>query len=106
MSARIHGEGVQDQHAQLRALYQSLLQNQEHFDEFKQLLAGYPTVAAEEEPDGARAVREVLNARIRTWVGDEGFHGLSAKQVLLWRAIVVDERFNVALSPWKESNLY
>ena len=32
--------------------------------------------------------------------------GLSAAQTLQWRAIVVEERFNVTLSPWKESNVY
>jgi hypothetical protein len=46
-----------------------------------------------------------LNARIRDWVGDK-FVGLSATQMLQWRAIVVEERFNVSLSPWKESNNY
>ena len=30
-----------DPHVQLRALYLSLLQNQEHFDEFKHLLSLY-----------------------------------------------------------------
>ena len=39
------------------------------------------------------------------WVGDR-FGGLSATQMLQWRAIVVEERFNVSLSPWKESNNY
>jgi hypothetical protein len=34
------------------------------------------------------------------------FQGLSAAQVLQWRAIVVEERLNVSLSPWKESNVY
>jgi hypothetical protein len=34
------------------------------------------------------------------------FDGLSATQVVLWRSIVVEERINVALSPWKESNFY
>ena len=31
---------------------------------------------------------------------------LSVAQVLQWRAIVVDERLNVSISPWKESNVY
>ena len=43
--------------------------------------------------------------RIREWVGGT-FDGLSIIQMLQWRAIVVDERLNVALSPWKESNIY
>src|SRR6478735_6430298 len=96
-----------DPHAQLRALYLSLLTRQEHFDEFKQLLALYE-VSAERldmEPAEAADVRERLNARIRQWIGGR-FDGLSAAQVLQWRAIVVEERFNVALSPWKESNVY
>jgi hypothetical protein len=96
-----------DPHAQLRALYLSLLTHQEHFDEFKQLLALYE-VAPEImtcEPDGACQVRGRLNDRIREWVGG-GFAGLSAAQVQQWRTIVVDERFNISLSPWKESNLY
>jgi hypothetical protein len=96
-----------DPHAQLRALYLSLLTHQEHFDEFKQLLALYevtPEVMTC-EPDGAGQVRDRLNDRIRAWIGG-GFDGLSAAQVLQWRAIVVEERLNVSLSPWKESNMY
>jgi hypothetical protein len=96
-----------DPHAQLRALYLSLLTHQEHFDEFKQLLALYefaPEVM-EEEPAAASAVRGRLNERIRTWVGGR-FDGLSVAQVIQWRAIVVEERINVSLSPWKESNVY
>lgn len=95
-----------DPHAQLRALYLSLLQSQEHFDEFKQLLAMYLVPAnAESEPEEAASVRSQLNARIREWIGGP-FEGLSAMQVLQWRAIVVEERVNVSLSPWKESNMY
>jgi hypothetical protein len=96
-----------DPHAQLRALYLSLLTHQEHFDEFKQLLALYDAVpdGLDREPVDAAAVRERLNDRIRSWVGSR-FEGLSAAQVLQWRAIVVEERLNVSLSPWKESNVY
>ncbi|WP_437602610.1 hypothetical protein [Sorangium sp. So ce590] len=95
-----------DPHAQLRALYISLLRNQEHFDEFKQLLSLYIVSAeADEEPADATAVRALLNSRIRSWIGGF-FDGLSASQVLQWRAIVVEERINVCLSPWKESNIY
>ncbi|WP_437580216.1 hypothetical protein [Sorangium sp. So ce887] len=95
-----------DPHAQLRALYISLLRNQEHFDEFKQLLSLYIVSAeADEEPVDAAAVRALLNSRIRSWIGGF-FDGLSASQVLQWRAIVVEERINVCLSPWKESNIY
>jgi hypothetical protein len=96
-----------DPHAQLRALYLSLLTHQDHFDEFKQLLALYEVEpdAYEEEPATAAVVREHLNETIREWIGGR-FDGLSAAQVLQWRAIVVEERLNVSLSPWKESNWY
>jgi hypothetical protein len=96
-----------DPHAQLRALYQVLLSSQDCFDEFKRMLALYSFDPHEvdEEPAEAAAMRQKLNDRIRAWVG-EGFGGLSATQMLQWRAIVVEERFNVALSPWKESNNY
>lgn len=96
-----------DPHTQMRALYLSLLTRQENFDEFKQLLALYelPAGDLDAEPEGPAAVRSRLNARIRAWVGSR-FDGLSAAQVLQWRAIVVEERLNVSLSPWKESNVY
>jgi hypothetical protein len=82
------------------------LESEEHFHEFKQLLALYPTESSEDgERAEAAAVRERLNERIRQWVGGS-FDGLSAIQLLLWRSIVVEERFNVALSPWKEANIY
>jgi hypothetical protein len=94
-----------DPHAQLRALYQSLLNQEDHFHEFKQLLGLYGW----NSPDGGEsvddeAVRERLNARIRQWIG--GFDGLNAMQAMLWRNIVVESRINVALSPWKEANWY
>jgi hypothetical protein len=96
-----------DPHAQIRALYLSLLTHQEHFDEFKQLLALYDFAPERmnEEPAAASAVRGRLNERIRAWVGG-GFEGLSVAQVIQWRAIVVEDRINVCLSPWKESNVY
>jgi len=95
-------------HAQLRSLYRSLLERQENFDEFKQLLALYPAAAvrqAEVEPEDAAKIRAKLNERIEEWI-DAPFEGLSVAHVLQWRAIVVEERFNVGLSPWKESNFY
>ena len=96
-----------DPHEQLRQLYLSLLERQSHFDEFKRLLGLYPSSFEnqEEEPAEAAAIRAQLNERIASWIGGS-FAGLSATQCLLWRAIVVEERFNVALSPWKESNWY
>jgi len=96
-----------DPHAQLRALYQALLSNQDCFDEFKRLLALYefdPEGRDDESPE-ASSIRKTLNERIRGWVG-ASFEGLSANQALQWRAIIVEERFNVSLSPWKESNTY
>jgi hypothetical protein len=97
-----------DPHAQLRSLYLELLKSQDRFDEFKHILSLYPGDREQaeqvESPEAAR-VREELNAKIREWLRGD-FAGLSSTQVVLWRAIVVEERFNVALSPWKESNLY
>ena len=96
----------QDPHVELRALYRSLLDNEDRYHEFKQLLALYPSSPPEAgEKAEARAIRDQLNGRIREWIG-EGFEGLSAVQLVLWRSIVVEERFNVALSPWKEANGY
>lgn len=96
-----------DPHEQLRRLYRSLLEEQNRFDEFKQLLALYPTADAEDqvESEEAKAVRAKLNARINEWLNGD-FEGLSAAQVVLWKSIVVEERINVALSPWRESNAY
>jgi hypothetical protein len=96
-----------DPRAQLRMLYALLTHNQERFDEFKRLLSLYPIQAANDGAESAEAadVRERLNRRISTWLRAP-FGGLSATQVQLWRAIVVDERWNVALSPWPEANSY
>lgn len=101
-----HASTVRDPHLQLRRLYISLLEEQTRFDEFKHLLALYPTNdTGDEESAAAREIRTKLNSRIRSWLLDD-FDGLSVAQVLLWRSIVVEERINVALSPWKESNWY
>ena len=96
-----------DPHSQLRALYQALLSSQDYFDEFKRMLQLYSVDPQhiDEEPMEAAAIRQRLNDRIRSWVGNQ-FVGLSATQMLQWRVIVVEERFNVSLSPWKESNGY
>jgi hypothetical protein len=100
-------QGLFDPHSQLRALYQALLSSQEYFDEFKRMLQLYSVdpLRVDDEPTEAAAIRQKLNHRIRSWVGAQ-FGGLSATQMLQWRAIVVEERFNVSLSPWKESNGY
>jgi hypothetical protein len=96
-----------DRHAQVRALYGALIENEDHFHEFKKALALYDVSAeqVEEEPPAAAALRERLNATIREWLRVP-FDGISAVQMLQWRAIVVEERFNVSVSPWKESNGY
>ena len=95
-----------DPHAQLRRLYISLLQDQNRFDEFKQLLSLYPADAdGSDESEEAEAIRFKLNLRISEWLcGD--FDGLTAAHIRLWRSIVVEERINVVLSPWRESNGY
>ena len=95
-----------DPHAQLRALYTSLLAHQEYFDEFKRLLALYVVEpGSAQESEEAAAARHSLNERVREWTG-EHFDGLTAQQITAWRGIIVEERFNVSLSPWKESNMY
>ena len=97
-----------DPHNELRSLYMSLLTRQENFDEFKQLLSMYPSVPNEKEaePPAAAEVRHRLNARVREWTGMPFSPGLSSSQIQMWRAIVVEDRINIALSPWKESNCY
>jgi hypothetical protein len=83
---------------QLRSLYKSLLNRQENLDEFRQLLSQYPPVADhDDEPLAATEVRERLSQRIREWTG-QPFGGLSASQMHMWRAIVIDRR--MALVPW------
>jgi hypothetical protein len=96
-----------DPRAQIRALYRSLLERQSNFDEFKTLLALYPPTLLPngEESAEARLIRARLNSRISEWLGDP-FDALTAEQLLQWRAIVVEERFNNVLSPWKESNVW
>ena len=96
-----------DPHMQLRALYRSLLERQSNFDEFKQLLSLYPDSVSDidSESEEAAYIRARLNFRISEWVDGE-FDGLSVDQVLQWRNIVVEERFNVTLSPLKESAVW
>ena len=96
-----------DAHTQVRALYGALLESEERFHEFKRHLALYDVKAEQvaEEPAEAAALRERLNQRIQSWVSIP-FDGISAMQMLQWRAIIVEERFNISVSPWKESNAY
>ena len=96
-----------DPHDQLRALYRSLLERQSNFDEFKQLLSLYPESVSDSgpEPEEAAHIRARLNFRIAEWV-DGQFDGLSVMQVLQWRNIVVEERFNVVLSPLSETSVW
>lgn len=107
MSAPALSHSSVDPHEQLRRLYRSLLEQQDRFDEFKQMLALYPDKNDDDdiETDEARTLRAKLNTRIREWLNGN-FDGLSAAQVMLWKSIVVEERINVALSPWRESNGY
>ena len=95
-----------DPDAQLRSLYRALCTNHDHFDEFRRLLALYEVDPdqADNEPEQAAEIRASLNDRIREWLNGD-FDGLNAGQALLWRAILVEERFNVALSPSNESNV-
>jgi hypothetical protein len=105
MTLQVPSQSESESHEQLRALYQALLFNQDCFDEFKRLLVLYELDTqqdSEDEPPGATAVRERLNDRIRGWVGGP-FESLTVAQVLQWRAIVVEERFNAAGS-WGESS--
>ena len=94
-----------DPHERLRALYRTMLDHQEHFDEFKQMLALYalPADATEESPE-LSAVRSKLNARICEWIGP--FDGLSVTQAKQWRQIIVEQRWNIGIAPFKESNYY
>ena len=96
-----------ERHDQLRALYRSLLERQSNFDEFKQLLTLYPESVSDggPEPEEAAHIRARLNFRISEWV-DGQFDGLSVMQVLQWRNIVVEERFNVMLAPLSETSAW
>ena len=89
-------------HEQLRSLYRTLLNRQENLDEFRQLLSQYPPAADDydREPLAATEVLQRLSQRIREWTG-QPFGGLSASQMHMWRAIVIDRR--IALAPWGES---
>lgn len=80
-----------DPRAQLRALYAHLLRHQEHFEEFKHLLALY-RLDAKPESSASIAVRGRLNERIRAWLHMDT-DDLTPEQVLQWRGIVVEDQF-------------
>ena len=88
-------------------LYIALLVKKERFNEFQQLLLLYPAEASptEEEPEEAAATRALINRRINEWIGKE-VPAHSAMEILQWRQVLVDGRFAIAISPWKESNFY
>ena len=96
-----------DSHEHMRSIYRSLLDRQDRFDEFKQLLAMYPKLPedVDSEPDEATQIRALLNERIREWTGTP-FAKLSATEMRLWRTMLVEKRVNLAVSPWKEANTY
>jgi hypothetical protein len=75
--------------AQIRALYRALLRSEDRFEEFKMHLALYDVNSqpGDEEPPKAAAVRRRLNERIQSWVAVP-FDGMSAVQMLEWRAII------------------
>jgi hypothetical protein len=77
----------------------ALLMRQERFDEFKQLLALYPKPGHGElgESPEASAIRSRLNERIAQWIGS-AFTGLAAHQVLIWRAVLVEEQWGLSLA--------
>jgi hypothetical protein len=87
----------------VRALYRALIQSEDRFQEFEAHLAIYDakTGEADEELPHPAAVRCRLNQRIRSWLSVP-FDGLSAEQMREWRAIVIEERFDIAPSPWQE----
>ena len=94
-----------DENERLRALYKTILDHQERFDEFKQLLALYvlPPGISGEEPEDAARVRMFLNSRIRDWIGP--FDGLSVMQTQQWRTLLVEGRWFVAIAPWNSADV-
>jgi hypothetical protein len=87
-----------DPRQELRTLYIALLTRQERFEEFKRLLAAYPKSNSDDAPEGpeASAMRRTMNQRISQWLGGV-FGGLTPKQVLAWRAALVEEQLNTSL---------
>lgn len=76
----------------------TLLRSQERFDEFKHLLALYHPEGVDalgDESPTAAEVRRRLNDRIEAWLGME-IEPLGPAQVLQWRAIVVEGRYDRA----------
>lgn len=90
----------------LQIVYMAVLENQDRFDEFRQHLATYSVSPLDDEESAeAAAVRARLNERAREWTNG-AVEGRTRVQMLRWREIIVDQRFNIALSPWKVANWY
>jgi hypothetical protein len=47
----------------------------------------------------------MINSRINEWIGRE-VQPHSAMEIIQWREVLVEGRFGIAISPWKESNGY
>jgi hypothetical protein len=91
---------------QLRAIYLKLMIDHDHFDEFRAILASYPLIADEaEESEYATGIRLLATERAREWTGIH-IERLSSAQMLVLRDVLVDQRRNIAASPWQESNMY
>jgi hypothetical protein len=92
MDAVIHTEPQE----QLRSICRNMLNRQENICEFQRLLADYPADCDEsDEPAEALVIRDKLSQSVREWTG-EAFSGFTIAQVQMWRAIVVDNRLNIA----------
>lgn len=94
-----------DQHYQLRALYKVLCRKQSEFDEFRMIMACYRVDDVAMEPPEARVLRDMATQRAREWTGLP-IRYFSPFQMLQWRKLLVEDRENIAICPWKESNLY
>jgi len=57
------------------------------------------------EPEQAAQIRELLNLRIAEWTGSR-LQSLSCTDMLAWRGMIVDQRINLGIAPWKEANNY
>ena len=60
---------------------------------------------ARTNPEQAAQIRELLNLRIAEWTGSR-LQSLSCTDMLAWRGMIVDQRINLGIAPWKEANNY